>query len=73
MPYPIHRLPAPIEEMLYSALEDFRVDILIGSGPGARTHSLPIPPFTAIGEQIPAVTPGGRAAATGGSARSPAP
>jgi Holliday junction DNA helicase RuvB len=35
--------------MLYSALEDFRVDILIGSGPGARTHSLPIPQFTAIG------------------------
>jgi Holliday junction DNA helicase RuvB len=35
--------------MLYAALEDFRVDILIGSGPGARTHSLPIPAFTAIG------------------------
>jgi Holliday junction DNA helicase RuvB len=35
--------------MLYSALEDFRVDILIGTGPGARTHSLPVPRFTAIG------------------------
>ena len=35
--------------MLYAALEDFRVDILVGSGPGARTHSLPIPRFTAIG------------------------
>src|SRR5512136_1837704 len=35
--------------MLYAALEDFRVDILIGSGPGARTHSLPVPHFTAIG------------------------
>jgi Holliday junction DNA helicase RuvB len=35
--------------MLYSALEDFRVDILVGSGPGARTHSLPMPKFTAIG------------------------
>jgi Holliday junction DNA helicase RuvB len=35
--------------MLYSALEDFRVDILIGTGPGARTHSLPVPHFTAIG------------------------
>src|SRR5512136_2045903 len=35
--------------MLYAALEDFRVDILIGSGPGARTHSLPVPRFTAIG------------------------
>jgi holliday junction DNA helicase RuvB len=45
----IHRLLPDVEEMLYSALEDFRVDILIGSGPGARTHSLPIPRFTAIG------------------------
>jgi Holliday junction DNA helicase RuvB len=45
----IHRLLPDVEEMLYAALEDFRVDILIGSGPGARTHSLPIPPFTAIG------------------------
>ena len=38
-----------VEEMLYSALEDFRVDILVGTGPGARTHSLPLPKFTAIG------------------------
>jgi len=45
----IHRLLPDVEEMLYSALEDFRVDILIGAGPGARTHSLPIPHFTAIG------------------------
>jgi holliday junction DNA helicase RuvB len=45
----IHRLMPDIEEMLYSALEDFRIDILIGAGPGARTHSLPIPRFTAIG------------------------
>ncbi len=45
----IHRLQPDVEEMLYAALEDFRVDILIGSGPGARTHSLPIPAFTAIG------------------------
>ncbi len=45
----IHRLLADVEEMLYAALEDFRVDILIGSGPGARTHSLPVPRFTAIG------------------------
>ena len=37
----IHRLMPDVEEMLYSALEDFRVDILIGAGPGARTHSLP--------------------------------
>jgi Holliday junction DNA helicase RuvB len=45
----IHRLMPDIEEMLYSALEDFHLDILIGSGPGARTHSIPIQKFTAIG------------------------
>jgi holliday junction DNA helicase RuvB len=45
----IHRLFPDVEEMLYSALEDFRVDILVGAGPGARTHSLPMPRFTAIG------------------------
>jgi len=45
----IHRLLPDVEEMFYAALEDFRVDILIGQGPGARTHSLPIPRFTAIG------------------------
>src|SRR5271165_6142911 len=45
----IHRLLPDIEEMLYSALEDFHLDILIGTGPGARTHSIPIQKFTAIG------------------------
>jgi Holliday junction DNA helicase RuvB len=45
----VHRLMPDVEEMLYSALEDFRVDILVGVGPGARTHSLPIPKFTAVG------------------------
>src|SRR6185295_11668341 len=45
----IHRLLPDVEEMLYSALEDFRVDILVGMGPGARTHSLPMPKYTAIG------------------------
>src|ERR1700682_1527466 len=45
----VHRLLPDVEEILYSALEDFRMDILIGTGPGARTHSMPIPPFTAIG------------------------
>jgi Holliday junction DNA helicase RuvB len=45
----IHRLMPDVEEMLYSALEDFRVDILVGTGPGARTHSIPMPRFTAIG------------------------
>src|SRR5689334_22019084 len=45
----VHRLLPDVEEMLYSALEDFRVDILVGTGPGARTVSLPMPKFTAIG------------------------
>jgi Holliday junction DNA helicase RuvB len=45
----IHRLLPDVEEMLYSAVEDFRVDIVIGVGPGARTHSLPMPHFTAVG------------------------
>ncbi|MBV8807702.1 MAG: Holliday junction branch migration DNA helicase RuvB [Acidobacteriaceae bacterium] len=45
----IHRLLPDIEEILYAALEDFRLDILIGTGPGARTHSLPLPRFTAVG------------------------
>jgi holliday junction DNA helicase RuvB len=45
----IHRLLPDIEEILYAALEDFRMDILIGAGPGARTHSIAIPHFTAIG------------------------
>ncbi len=45
----IHRLSPDVEEMLYSALEDFRVDIIVGAGPGARTHSLPVPMFTAVG------------------------
>ena len=45
----VHRLLPDVEEILYSALEDFRVDIVIGAGPGARTHSLQIPRFTAVG------------------------
>ena len=45
----IHRLLPEIEEVLYSALEDFKMDILIGQGPGARTHTLNLPPFTFIG------------------------
>jgi holliday junction DNA helicase RuvB len=45
----IHRLLPDVEEILYAAIEDFRVDILIGAGPGARTHSMSIPRFTAIG------------------------
>src|ERR1700682_3418598 len=45
----IQRLLPDVEEILYSALEDFRMDILIGAGPGARTHSISLPHFTAIG------------------------
>lgn len=45
----IHRLLPDVEEILYSALEDFRVDVMIGTGPGARTHAIPMPRFTAIG------------------------
>ena len=45
----IHRLLPDVEEMLYSALEDFRMDILIGAGPGARSHSMPLPKFTGVG------------------------
>jgi Holliday junction DNA helicase RuvB len=45
----IHRLMSDVEEILYGALEDFRLDILIGTGPGARTHSMKLPRFTAVG------------------------
>ena len=45
----IHRVPARIEEYLYSAMEDFRVDIVIDSGPGAKTIQLGLHPFTLVG------------------------
>jgi Holliday junction DNA helicase RuvB len=45
----IHRLPRPVEEVLYSAIEDYKLDILIGKGPGARTIRIEIPRFTLIG------------------------
>ena len=45
----IHRLLPDVEEMIYSALEDFRMDILIGTGPGARTVAMDLKRFTAIG------------------------
>lgn len=45
----IHRLLPDVEEMLYSALEDFHLDLLIGAGPGARTMRIPIQRFTAVG------------------------
>lgn len=45
----IHRLPIHIEEVLYAAMEDFSIDIVIGSGPTARTINMDIAPFTLIG------------------------
>lgn len=45
----IHRLPRAVEEVLYPAMEDFCIDIIIGKGPGARTMRLNLPPFTLIG------------------------
>lgn len=45
----IHRLSNPIEEILYSAMEDFKLDIMIGQGPSARSIKLDLPPFTLIG------------------------
>jgi Holliday junction DNA helicase RuvB len=45
----IHRLPAQVEEVLYSAMEDFHVDIVIGQGPAARTMKVDLPRFTLVG------------------------
>ncbi|WP_425577458.1 Holliday junction branch migration DNA helicase RuvB [Nocardioides endophyticus] len=45
----IHRMARPAEEMLYMAMEDFRVDVVIGKGPGATAIPLDIPPFTLVG------------------------
>src|SRR6188474_3376822 len=45
----IHRMSRPAEEMLYLAMEDFRVDVIVGKGPGATAIPLEIPPFTLVG------------------------
>lgn len=45
----IHRLPTSIEEVLYSAMEDFTLDVIIGEGPAARSIKIDLPPFTFIG------------------------
>jgi Holliday junction DNA helicase RuvB len=45
----IHRLPPVVEEVLYPALEDYQLDIMIGEGPAARSIKLNLPPFTLIG------------------------
>jgi Holliday junction DNA helicase RuvB len=45
----VHRLQPALEEILYSALEDYRLDIIIGQGPSARTHTMDVQPFTFVG------------------------
>jgi Holliday junction DNA helicase RuvB len=45
----VHRLPRPVEEILYPAMEDFQIDVVLGKGPGARSLRLDLPPFTLIG------------------------
>ncbi|XXJ20405.1 Holliday junction branch migration DNA helicase RuvB [Desulfovibrio caledoniensis] len=45
----IHRMPPTVEEVLYPAMEDFQIDLVIGSGPGARTVKLDLEPFTLVG------------------------
>src|SRR5204862_7342790 len=49
----IHRLQPAVEEVLYPAMEDFRVDLIIGQGPGARIHPFPLGHFTLIGAKCP--------------------
>ncbi|MFF0200611.1 Holliday junction branch migration DNA helicase RuvB [Streptomyces sp. NPDC005017] len=48
----IHRMPRPAEEMLYLAMEDFRVDIVVGTGLDATAMSLELPPFTLVGATV---------------------
>ncbi len=45
----IHRMPPAVEEVLYPALEDFKLDLVIGQGPGARTVKIDLEPFTLVG------------------------
>jgi Holliday junction DNA helicase RuvB len=45
----IHRMPRPVEEVLYPALEDFKLDVVVGKGPSARTIRLDLPRFTLVG------------------------
>ena len=45
----IHRMPSVVEEVLYSAMEQFRIDVIVGQGAGAKTVNLPLNPFTLIG------------------------
>jgi len=45
----IHRMPATVEEILYPAMEDYKIDLIIGQGPGARTVKIDLEPFTLVG------------------------
>lgn len=45
----IHRLRPQVEEILYTAMEDFQIDIMVGSGTGAQSVKLPVKPFTLVG------------------------
>ena len=67
----IHRLSPAIEEILYPAMEDFELDIVIGQGPGARSVKVPVEPFTLVGATTRAglLTSPLRARSTGTSAR----
>ncbi len=52
----IHRLQASIEEILYPAMEDYQIDIMVGEGPSARSLKLDLPPFTLVGATTKAGT-----------------
>ena len=45
----IHRLHRAVEEILYPAMEDYQIDVVLGTGPGAQSVKLPVPPFTLVG------------------------
>src|SRR5664280_2159507 len=58
----IHRMPPAVEEILYPAMEDGKLDLVIGTGPGARTVELRLPPFTLVGATARARSRAGAAA-----------
>ena len=65
----IHRMARPAEEMLYVAMEDFRVDVVVGKGPGATAIPLDVAPFTLVGATTRAGCCQGRCATGSGSPR----
>ena len=66
----IHRMPRPVEEVLYPALEDFNLDVVLGKGPTARSIRLELPRFTLVGATT---RPGPDDAAAAGAVRVLAP